>query len=106
MQSPEFARHFIAAFGLYSPEGHTMSDKLEGKVAVITGGSAGIGFGAARRFAAEGARVFITGRSQATLDEAVAAITPGQSLVLYDGDRVLGGGVIENGKRQLPVRAA
>ncbi|HWJ15353.1 MAG TPA: tRNA 2-thiouridine(34) synthase MnmA [Gemmatimonadaceae bacterium] len=40
------------------------------------------------------------------LDEAVAAITPGQSLVLYDGDRVLGGGVIENGKRQLPVRAA
>jgi tRNA-specific 2-thiouridylase len=40
------------------------------------------------------------------LDEPVAAITPGQSLVLYDGEKVLGGGVIEAGKRQLPVRAA
>lgn len=40
------------------------------------------------------------------LDEPVAAITPGQSLVLYDGERVLGGGIIEGGKRQLPVRAA
>ena len=34
------------------------------------------------------------------------AISPGQSLVLYDGDRVLGGGVIERGRRALPVRAA
>jgi tRNA-specific 2-thiouridylase len=40
------------------------------------------------------------------LDEPVAAITPGQSLVLYEGETVLGGGVIEGGKRQLPVRAA
>jgi tRNA-specific 2-thiouridylase len=40
------------------------------------------------------------------LDEPVAAITPGQSLVLYDGERVLGGGLIEAGKRALPVRAA
>jgi tRNA-specific 2-thiouridylase len=42
------------------------------------------------------------------LDEPVAAITPGQSLVLYDGDRVLGGGLIESarGARSLPVRAA
>jgi tRNA-specific 2-thiouridylase len=43
------------------------------------------------------------------LDEPVAAITPGQSLVLYDGDRVLGGGLIERGIRHgraLPVRAA
>ena len=43
------------------------------------------------------------------LDEAVAAITPGQSLVLYDGDRVLGGALIERGVRQgrgLPVLAA
>jgi tRNA-specific 2-thiouridylase len=41
------------------------------------------------------------------LDEAVAAITPGQSLVLYDGPRVLGGGLIERGMRAgLPVLAA
>jgi len=40
------------------------------------------------------------------LDEPVAAITPGQSLVLYDGARVLGGGVIERGRKELPVRAA
>ena len=40
------------------------------------------------------------------LDEAVSAISPGQSVVLYDGERVLGGGVIERGRRTLPVRAA
>jgi tRNA-specific 2-thiouridylase len=41
------------------------------------------------------------------LDEPVAAITPGQSLVMYDGERVLGGGVIERASsRVLPVRAA
>jgi tRNA-uridine 2-sulfurtransferase len=42
------------------------------------------------------------------LDEAVAAITPGQSLVLYAGERVLGGGVIERAgsRAELPVMAA
>jgi tRNA-specific 2-thiouridylase len=43
------------------------------------------------------------------LDEAVAAITPGQSVAFYDGDRVLGGGFIEAASRrrpQLPVLAA
>jgi tRNA-specific 2-thiouridylase len=41
------------------------------------------------------------------LDEPVSAITPGQSLVLYDGERVLGGGVIESGRKAaLPVIAA
>ena len=44
--------------------------KLEGKVAVITGGTTGIGQAAARLFHAEGARVFITGRSDKTLAEA------------------------------------
>jgi tRNA-specific 2-thiouridylase len=40
------------------------------------------------------------------LDEAVSAITPGQSLVLYDGATVLGGGVIERARRELPILAA
>jgi NAD(P)-dependent dehydrogenase (short-subunit alcohol dehydrogenase family) len=44
-----------------------MSGKLAGKIAVVTGGSAGIGLGAAKRFAAEGARVFITGRDEEKL---------------------------------------
>ena len=41
-----------------------MSNKLHGKVAVVTGGNSGIGLATARRFAAEGAHVFITGRPQ------------------------------------------
>jgi NAD(P)-dependent dehydrogenase (short-subunit alcohol dehydrogenase family) len=51
-----------------------MEKKLTNKVAVVTGGSAGIGLGAAKCFAAEGAQVFITGRRQSELDKAVRAI--------------------------------
>jgi NAD(P)-dependent dehydrogenase (short-subunit alcohol dehydrogenase family) len=49
-------------------------NKLEGKIAVITGGSAGIGLAAAQQFVAEGAYVFITGRRQEELDAAVQLI--------------------------------
>ena len=45
--------------------------KLEGKVAVVTGGSAGIGFATAEEFIAQGAKVVITGRNQQTIDDAV-----------------------------------
>jgi NAD(P)-dependent dehydrogenase (short-subunit alcohol dehydrogenase family) len=48
--------------------------KLQGKIAVVTGGTTGIGLATAKRLAAEGARVFITGRRQAELDAAVATI--------------------------------
>ena len=48
--------------------------QLSGKTALVTGGSTGIGLAAAQRFAAEGATVFVTGRRQAQLDEAVASI--------------------------------
>src|SRR6476661_4309956 len=46
------------------------------------------------------------GEVEIALGEAVPAITPGQSLVLYDGTTVLGGGVIERAKRELPILAA
>ena len=48
--------------------------KLEGKVAVVTGGNSGIGLATAKRFREEGAKVVITGRDQKTLDEAVKII--------------------------------
>ncbi|MDB5331301.1 MAG: 3-oxoacyl-ACP reductase [Phycisphaerales bacterium] len=48
--------------------------KLEGKVALVTGGNSGIGLATAKQFAAEGARVFITGRRQTELDAAVKQI--------------------------------
>jgi NAD(P)-dependent dehydrogenase (short-subunit alcohol dehydrogenase family) len=49
-------------------------NRLQGKVAVVTGANSGIGLAAARRFAHEGAHVFMTGRRQAELDVAVAEI--------------------------------
>lgn len=61
-----------------------MTQKLAGKVAVITGGNSGIGLATAQRFAAEGAYVFITGRRQNELDAAVKQI--GKNVAGVQGD--------------------
>ncbi len=55
----------------------TSSNKLAGKIALVTGGSSGIGLATAKRFVAEGAYVFITGRRQANLDTAIKEIGEG-----------------------------
>jgi NAD(P)-dependent dehydrogenase (short-subunit alcohol dehydrogenase family) len=74
-----------------STEGKTFGNKkesdmkrLEGKVAVVTGGNSGIGLATAKRFQEEGARVAILGRSRKTLDEAVKTI--GNGVVAVQGD--------------------
>ena len=70
--------------------------KLEGKVAVITGANSGIGLASAKRFASEGARVFMTGRRRAELDRAVAEVghdargIQGDVANLADLDRLYG----------------
>jgi NAD(P)-dependent dehydrogenase (short-subunit alcohol dehydrogenase family) len=61
-----------------------MSGKLMGKVAVITGGSSGIGLATAKRFVDEGAYVFITGRREAELQTAAQSI--GRNVTSVSGD--------------------
>jgi NAD(P)-dependent dehydrogenase (short-subunit alcohol dehydrogenase family) len=61
-----------------------MSGKLEGKVAVVTGGNSGIGLATAKRFVAEGAYLFITGHRQPELDAAVREI--GENVTGIQGD--------------------
>jgi NAD(P)-dependent dehydrogenase (short-subunit alcohol dehydrogenase family) len=67
-----------------STTGVTTLGKLRGKVAVITGGTEGIGLATAALFAKEGAYVFITGRRQKKLDEAVETI--GSNVSSVQGD--------------------
>lgn len=65
-----------------------MSKKLENKIALVTGGSSGIGLATAKRFALEGARVFITGRRKEELDAAAKAIGPAATAVQSDASNL------------------
>jgi NAD(P)-dependent dehydrogenase (short-subunit alcohol dehydrogenase family) len=62
--------------------------KLEGKIAVITGGSSGIGLATAKRFVEEGAHVVITGRREKELKEAAAFIKRNVTTVVGDVSRL------------------
>lgn len=62
--------------------------RLAGKIAVITGGNSGIGLATAKRFVAEGAEIFITGRRQEELDRAVKEIGSGVTAVQGDISRL------------------
>ena len=64
-------------------------NRLQGKIAVITGGSSGMGFATAEQFVSEGAYVYITGRRQKELDAAVTKI--GKNIAAVQGiKKVLG----------------
>jgi NAD(P)-dependent dehydrogenase (short-subunit alcohol dehydrogenase family) len=81
--------------------------KLAGKVAVITGATSGMALATAKLFVAEGAYVFITGRRQQQLDEAVKAIgsnvtgVPGDAGKLSDLDRLYQ--TVEREKGQIDI---
>src|SRR2546430_1774293 len=62
--------------------------RLEGKVAVVTGGNSGIGLATAKRLQEEGARVAISGRNKKTLDEAVKTLGNGVVAVQADGAKL------------------
>src|SRR6185295_6464879 len=65
-----------------------MSNRFEGKVAVVTGGNSGIGLATAKAFAREGAKVAITGRSEATLRDAQKELGPEALAIKADMSRL------------------
>jgi NAD(P)-dependent dehydrogenase (short-subunit alcohol dehydrogenase family) len=73
--------------------------RLEGKVAVISGGNSGIGLAIARRFAKEGAHVFIFGRRQNALDEAVKLIGANVTAIQADATKLEDLDVVANSIR-------
>ena len=85
----------------------TQNGKLEGKIALITGGNSGIGLATAKRFVNEGAFVFITGRRQKELSDAVNEIggnvtaVQGDASKLEDLDRLFA--LIQQQKSRLDV---
>ncbi|TDD30089.1 glucose 1-dehydrogenase [Kribbella turkmenica] len=63
-----------------------MTDRFAGKIALVTGGSSGMGLAVARRLLAEGAQVVITGRDKARLDTAAAGLGAAGRVVAVPGD--------------------
>ena len=61
-----------------------ITKRLDGKIAVITGGNSGIGLATAQRFVEEGAYVFITGRRESEVDKAIKEI--GENVTGVHGD--------------------
>jgi NAD(P)-dependent dehydrogenase (short-subunit alcohol dehydrogenase family) len=88
------------------------ANKLDGKVALITGATSGLGLATAKLFVAEGAYVFITGRRQKELDEAVRKVgrnvtgIQGDVANLADLDRLYGQVRKEKGHIDIPVANA
>jgi NAD(P)-dependent dehydrogenase (short-subunit alcohol dehydrogenase family) len=86
--------------------------KLNGKIAVVTGGSSGIGLAAAKKFVEEGAHVFIVGRRQSELDKAKAEIGKNVTAIqadvanLDDLDRLYGRVRDEKGAVDIVVASA
>src|ERR1700761_3164156 len=89
-----------------------MSALLQGKIALVTGGSSGIGLATAQRFVKEGATVYIVGRRQRELDEAVALIGPnaiavrGDASSISDLDRIFEVISTEHGRLDILVTSA
>jgi NAD(P)-dependent dehydrogenase (short-subunit alcohol dehydrogenase family) len=67
---------------------NNLGQKMAGKIAVITGGSSGIGLATAKRFVEEGAHVVITGRREKELKEAAAFIQRNVTTVVGDVSRL------------------
>ncbi len=75
-------------------------NRLEGKVAVVTGGNAGIGEAVAKRFAEEGAAVVLTGRRQRELDRVVSVIRLGKGKALEVAGSVTDEGHVQDVARK------
>jgi len=75
---PSHGTVYVNYCSVYKPskkrENNTMSNRLDGKIAVVTGGNSGIGLATAQQFVAEGAFVYISGRRQAELDTALKTL--------------------------------
>lgn len=68
-------------------------NRFTNKTVLVTGGSSGIGLAAAKAFAAEGARVVITGRDAAALEQAQAAVGPAAVTLRNDAGSIADGGM-------------